>query len=103
APTVISGKIVNGAGGISVTAAVDGTPLGATFTGANGFYYFAVDPRVAGAVLTWISGQLDSELQLVNDATVPIGGAVKALGPLNDDDPNAHATGLDFDLNSLSI
>src|SRR5690606_32818934 len=58
--SILSGQvqgISNGTEALRVDWAVDGTPLGWTYTGANGFYYAAFDPiDPEGVALTWLDG-----------------------------------------------
>ena len=99
-PTVIWGK-VDGAGepgGLGVSAAIDGNIVGSTYTGANGFYYFALDPQAGKAVLTWLDGR-----RADGSANGLSGGSVAGLTLGEAGDTSAHATGLDIHSGILTV
>lgn len=58
-PQIISGKVDVSGAGKTIEAAVNGTHLGETLTGANGFYYFAVPSGSvpdSSVLLTYVAG-----------------------------------------------
>ncbi len=99
APTVLRGTVtdvegnVGTAGGIGVGAAIDGGLIGSTYTGVDGFYYFATDPRDAGAALAWLDGNRFGEDAL----GAARGNAVTALSP------EGHAADLEVAAGRLAI
>ncbi len=99
APTVVRGAVhdvpgaMGAAGGIGVGVAVDGEWLGRTYTGADGSYYFATDPRDSGVVLTW----LNSERFGGTEVGAQLGNALKWLTP------EGHALGMEITNGLLPI
>ncbi len=95
-PSVISGAVTGVSGGngsLGLSAAVDGTVVATTHTGANGYYNVMVDPQTAGSeALTWLDGTTISAR----------GSAVGAMPASASGFVQGQATGLDIRAGDIS-
>ena len=92
-PQVVSGMLTPAAGGKAIEAVVDGTSLGRSYTGENGFFYFALPAgsvTIHSNLLTYISGDTHVSGDYPRGASVYLG-------------TGSHMLGLSIDANTLQV